>query len=562
MEQPRFSHCVKWHEFELFINVNIRSVVLNHFLNLEPVVSLPQAPPVIVQLQKAKMSKLHIREIHPSRIYQLIAVSLIAPILTACAVDEENITPLRVRSIATVLGLTGDPTTKTNNSLPDISDPKAQLGMKLFFTMGLGGDRDTACASCHHPALAGGDDLSLPIGVGAVAPETVGPGRIHSDLADGWDGGPTVPRNAPTTFNSGLWDSVMYLDGRVESQAKIIGANGDPGSTGLGIVTPDSDTDANGVVLADPNAGDNLPSAQSRFQVTVAEVMRGFDDVNGFAALGTNDEIRTAIETRLAGDPDWIAEFTAVYADTTISYARIAEAIGEYERSQVFVNTPWKAFLDGDDNAISEAARRGALLFMLPTRVEGANCLSCHRGDFFTDEQFHVLGMPQIGRGKGDGTTGTDDFGRFRVTGNDADMYAFRTPSLLNVTETGPWGHAGAYTTLEAVVRHHLDPQAAFDNYDINQLEASIVSSGQTDDMQENTQNALNKLAANRLAGIPSIQNVSLTDEQIGYLVEFLKTLTDPCVTDRTCLAPWIPATGPGPDGLQLNAVDENGIGL
>ena len=501
---------------------------------------------------------MYIREIHPSRMYQLVAVSLITLITTACAVDEEDISPIHVRSVATVLGLSGDPT--TDRTLPDINDPKAQLGKKLFFTKGLSGDRDTACASCHHPALAGGDGLSLSIGVGAVDTELVGPGRIHSDLADGWDGGPTVPRNAPTTFNSGLWDSVMYLDGRIESLDKLVNQNGDPTDTGLGIVTPDSDSDDNGNLLADPDAGDNLPSALSRFPVTVAEVMRGFD-ANEFAALGTNDEIRAAIETRLAGYPEWVAEFNAVYGDPTqITYGLIAEAIAEYERSQIFINTPWKAFMDGDDGAISEAARRGALLFMLPTRVNGASCISCHRGDFFTDEQFHVLGMPQIGRGKGDGaTTGTDDFGRFRVTGDDNDMYAFRTPSLLNVTETGPWGHAGAYTTLEAVIRHHLDPQAALNSYDYNQLEPSIVSSGQTDDLQENTQNALNKLAENRLAGIPSIEVVSLTDEQVGYLVEFLKTLTDPCVTDRNCLAPWIPDSSDiDPDGERLIAVDEN----
>jgi cytochrome c peroxidase len=492
------------------------------------------------------MSKLYIREISPSRIYQLVTVSLVMFILSACAVDEEDISPLHVRSIATVLGLTGDPT--TSRTLPQISDPKAQLGMKLFYTKGLGGDEDTACVSCHHPVLGGGDDLSLPIGVGAVQPDLLGPGRLHPS------GGPTVSRNSPTTFNSGVWDRVMNLDGSIESIGKTVGYNG---SDGFGILTPDSPLDTDGNRLADPNAGGNLPTAQSRFPVTSPEQMRGtiFPTPDP-----TNDELRDALAARLTGFPDWSTEFTNVYGDSTISYARIAEAIGEYERSQVFVNTPWKAFMDGDDNAISENARRGALLFMLPTRVDGANCLSCHRGDFFTDELFHVLGMPQIGPGEGDGNTGTDDFGRFRITGNDADMYAFRTPSLLNVAETGPWGHAGAYTTLEAVVRHHLDPQTAFDNYDINQLEASIVSSGQTDDMQENTQNSLNTLAANRLAGIPSIQNVSLTDEQVGYLVEFLKTLTDPCVTDRTCLAPWIPDTSDsGPDGLQLNAVDNNG---
>ena len=171
-----------------------------------------------------------------------------------------------------------------------------------------------------------------------------------------------------------------------------------------------------------------------------------------------------------------------------------------------------------------------------------------------------MLGIPQIGRGKGDGDSATDDFGRYRVTAVATDKYAFRTPSLLNVTETGPWGHDGAFMTLEAAIRHHLDPQASFDNYDINQLEASIVSSGQTADIQTNTQSALDTLASNRARGIASIQTVDLTDEQMADLMTFLATLTDPCITDRTCIAPWIPDTsGTGPDGLQLNAKDGQG---
>jgi len=46
-------------------------------------------------------------------------------------------------------------------------------------------------------------------------------------------------------------------------------------------------------------------------------------------------------------------------------------------------------------------------------------------------------------------------------------------------------------------------------------------------------------------------------------LVEFLKALTDPCVKDRDCLAPWIPDTGDtNPDGLRLNAIDNTGAVL
>jgi len=58
--------------------------------------------------------------------------------------------------------LTGDPT--TNRSLPQITDNKAQLGMKLFYTKSLGGDKDSACVTCHHPMLGGGDNISLSIG--------------------------------------------------------------------------------------------------------------------------------------------------------------------------------------------------------------------------------------------------------------------------------------------------------------------------------------------------------------------------------------------------------------
>jgi len=64
----------------------------------------------------------------------------------------------RVAAVAQQQGISGDPS--VGRSLPDIASPKAQLGMQLFFSKGLGGDLDSACVSCHHPMLGGGDDLS------------------------------------------------------------------------------------------------------------------------------------------------------------------------------------------------------------------------------------------------------------------------------------------------------------------------------------------------------------------------------------------------------------------
>jgi len=452
-------------------------------------------------------------------------------------------------------GLTGDPSEGRN--LPRISDRLAQLGMKLFFSKALGGDQDAACVTCHHPALGGGDGLSLPVGVGAIQPDLLGPGRYHALGESGYDGGPTVPRNVLSTFNSALYDSGLFWDSRIESLGKTPTAGGNDGE---GVRTPDTAWGA-----ADPGK-QSLLHAQAQFPVTSREEMRGFV----FEAVGTNNSVRSHLAARLGNygvgigelaSSRWVDEFRSVYGlvepvEILITFDRIAEAIATYEATQVFVDTPWKAYVQGDNNAISLAAKRGALIFFQSREEGGADCASCHSGDFFTDEKFHVIAISQIGRGKGDGPTGDDDFGRFRETLNPEDKYAFRTSNLLNLNVSGPYGHTGAYTTLEGVVRHHLDPVLAFENYDISQLDPSI----QITNMVPNTRNAQAQLAANRATGMQALQNVSLTDEQVNDLLAFLDTLNDPCVTDRDCLSFWIPTPDIiDPDGLRITAFDKNG---
>jgi cytochrome c peroxidase len=454
--------------------------------------------------------------------------------------------------------MTGDPS--TGRTLPNIGEPKAQLGMKLFFTKSLGGDLDSGCVTCHHPILGGGDDLTLPIGVDAEEPDLLGPGRFHSVNGEHFDDGPTVPRNAPTTFNIAMWDRFLFHDGRVESLGETSGGVGNDDS---GIRTPDVSFGE-----VDSNAGQNLVTAQARFPVTSKEEMKNFSTFDGT----NNAEVRQNLEQRLGdyGNPlggmlivnNWLSEFRKGLSSPNgtarelITFDNIAEAIAEYERSQVFVETPWKAYVQGDDSAISKAAKRGAKLFFNTSQNDGANCNACHSGDFFTDENFHVIGMAQIGRGKGDGEHGTEDFGRFRETRDEKDKYAFRTPSLLNVTATGPWGHAGGSASLEQAIRTHLNPQVELDNYKFSELPTNI----QVFDMIVNTQNAINKLVDNREMGIASIENISLNDTQVAELVTFLEALTDPCVEDRKCLSKWIPdASDTNPDALRINAIDGDG---
>ena len=88
-----------------------------------------------------------------------------------------------------------------------------------------------------------------------------------------------------------------------------------------------------------------------------------------------------------------------------------------------------------------------------------ADCASCHSGALMTDQKFHALGLPAFGPGR---TRRFDpyarDVGRMSESDRLADAYAFRTPMLRNGALTAPYGHNGAYPTLEGIVRHHLDP--------------------------------------------------------------------------------------------------------
>lgn len=467
---------------------------------------------------------------------------------------------LQLRALIARQGLRGDP--GVGRELPGIDAPLAKLGKLLFFSKSLGGELDAACASCHHPALGGGDGLALPIGVGAVDADVLGPGRLQAHP------GLLVGRNSPTFFNVGLYDRGLFWDSRVESLDRIPGRNG----AGSGIRTPDS-----AVGIADPGAGANLVAAQARFPVvSPAEML-------GVAFPGTTDaQARTQLAARL-GDygsgagllpaSDWLAHFREAFgsegsAEALITFDNIALAIGEYQRSAVFVESPWARYVRGDNAAISDGAKLGALLFFRRTDEGGGQCAQCHGGDFFTDESHHVIALPQVGPGAGDPNRG--DFGRTRASGASADQFAFRTPSLLNVELTAPYGHAGAYGDLETVINHYLLPEASVSDAIQSRMwcalppfDADPDCASTADAVGANTTAALERMQALRTSAspmaLPEIDGARVGPEMVPHIAEFLRTLTDPCLRDRACFGRWIPDPAEAPDGLQLNATDATG---
>lgn len=406
----------------------------------------------------------------------------------------------------------------------------------------MSGNKDTACASCHHPNLAGGDALPLSIGVNAETPNLLGPGRLHQVNSPHYDAGPTVPRNSPSTFNIAFYTQTLFHDGRIQ---RIDDNN---------ITTPDVSFNQ-----PDPLVNKSLVAAQAKFPITSEDEMLGFN----FQYQKENNEKRQGLINRLIehdnnNQNQWLELFKIAFnqrdiaIESLITVDNITFAISEYEKSQILINNPWSKFLSGDDTAISEQAKKGALLFYLPQSKGGFSCSDCHSGPFFTDEKFHILAIPQIGRGKNNGPFLDHDFGRFNQTQLESDRYAFRTPTLLNITKTGPWGHNGAFIQLEDIIKHHLNIPKSLQEYIPDNIQPGI----QIDNWYQNTSAIIDHMANFSIFN----NTYDYNNKQIEALSAFLSTLTDPCISNRQCMAKWIPSDNdPNPDGLRLIAIDNLG---
>jgi cytochrome c peroxidase len=468
-----------------------------------------------------------------------------------------------LRPLLGAAGQTGN--ARAGRTIPAIEQPLPQLGKLLFFSKTLSGNLDTACASCHHPGLGGADGLSLSVGTGAVAPHVMGPGRALAA------GGFSTARNSNTFFNSALWDSGLFHDSRVESLGKIAGANG----AGSGIRTPDSPFG-----IADPAAGPTLPAAQARFPVVSEREMKGSTAYAGMSDANARSHIAARIGNYGSGSAalqpsQWLARFRAAFAspngtaESLITFENVALAIAEYERSATFVDNAWSRYVRGDNTAIDDQAKLGALRFFRGVAQGGGDCVRCHKGDAFTDERHTIVAFPQIGPGMGNGASGTEDFGRERVSGLAGDRYRVRTPSLLNVELTAPYGHAGSYAELNTVVRHYILPDDTVNTFLLQLQWCSLPSFLGTEcaatrsTVSANSNSALFQMflvqGSSFTDAMPQLDTSQFSPTIAAQIVAFLRTLTDPCLRDRACYGRWIPRPDEAPDAHQLNATDASG---
>jgi len=213
----------------------------------------------------------------------------------------------------------------------------------------------------------------------------------------------------------------------------------------------------------------------------------------------------------IADDAEYQAAFRKAYG-RPVNYEDIGRAIAAFERTLIFVDSPFRRFLAGDETAISEQAKQGWALFN-----EEGRCVTCHpintSNPLGTDNRFHNVGVSarhqdfealakqalqalqeDPSEEKLDElalSTDMSELGRFMVTKNRSDIGAFRTSLLLNIAITPPYMHDGSIKTLWDVMDHY------------------------------------NKGGEPNLFLDGGIEPLALTEAEIDQIVAFLFTLTD-----------------------------------
>ncbi|HVT30195.1 MAG TPA: cytochrome c peroxidase [Lacipirellulaceae bacterium] len=292
------------------------------------------------------------------------------------------------------LGLAAGASQITGIDKNPLTRAKIELGRQLYFDTRLSKDNSISCASCHDPSHGYARETRFGVGVG---------GQL---------GG----RNSPVAYNR-ILSSKQFWDGRAES-------------------------------LEDQAKG---PIA------------------NPIEMSNTHD-----VCVHTVGDiPGYRLEFKKVFPDG-VTIDNVAKAIASFERAIVTGPAPWDyyaplvtfktTYLSGqntiddlkedepelyaqymrlkaasDAHPLSESAKRGGELFF-----GKANCTACHAGANFSDEQYHNLGVGM--------DAPEPDLGRFKITHDDKDKGAFKTPTVRNVALTPPYMHDGSQKTLEEVV--------------------------------------------------------------------------------------------------------------
>ena len=181
-------------------------------------------------------------------------------------------------------------------------------------------------------------------------------------------------------------------------------------------------------------------------------------------------------------------QFKKVFNESASS-ENVCEALAAYMRTIVSYETPWDLWQAGDESAVSESAKHGYEVF------KKAECDNCHDGILFTDFQYHNVGIGM--------ESSEPDLGRYKVSQEEKDKGAFKTPTLRDINQSAPYFHNGSVMTLEEAV--DLMVGGGIDNPHLDRT---------------------------------NLKKAKLSVSEQKDLIEFLKSLDQPCAWDAPALPP------------------------
>ena len=201
----------------------------------------------------------------------------------------------------------------------------------------------------------------------------------------------------------------------------------------------------------------------------------------------------TGAVAALETDSSYVTQFNQAFGKGGVTSNRIALALEQYETT-LFAGYSKFDLAQRGLAKLTAQEQQGFTLFQTPYNPKqgqfGADCARCHgNGPLFSDFKFRNNGLD----------SNPADPGRYDVTENPKDYGTFKTPSLRNLTVTGPYMHDGRFQTLDEVVDHYSD----------GILQSTTLDPGLA---RENG-------------------GVHLTQAQHNALVAFLKTLVDSTYT-------------------------------
>jgi len=224
---------------------------------------------------------------------------------------------------------------------------------------------------------------------------TGGDDNMSTSIGHGWQKG---PRNSPTVLNS-VFNEAQFWDGRAADLAE----------------------QAKGPVQA------------------------------GVEMANTPENVVATLNSM----PQYVEWFEAAFPDEQdpVTFDNFAKAIEAYEATLV-TPAPFDAWLNGDDNAISDQQKEGLRVFM------EAGCASCHNGVNVGGHGYYPFGLIEK---PGAEVLPEGDRGRYQVTETADDEYVFRAGPLRNIAVTAPYFHSGVVWDLKTAVEIMASSQLGAD---------------------------------------------------------------------------------------------------